>query len=173
MPIVVVGNEKNFAALRPRLFEEKVSSKTAGEVADQVQKANPHADLAKLTPGTVLTIPDSADVRLRGELSLDELTTKELKGVGDHGKALLAGIVTAADEREAKTREERARALESLDSIGTQTKKPREKGLTKELAAARKGLEEEDERAKQRKETLKLAQAEWTEGLDALLQRLG
>ena len=173
MPVIVVGTEKNFAALRPRLFEEKVSTKAAGEVADQVQKANPHADLDKLTPGTVLTIPDFADVRLRGELSLDELTTNELKGVGDHGKALLAGIVTAADEREKKTREERAHALESLDSIGTQTPKPREKGLTKELTAARKGLEQEDERAKQRKETLKLAQAEWTEGLDALLQRLG
>ena len=173
MPIVVVGNEKNFAALRPRLFEEKVSSKAAGAVAEQVQKANPHADLAKLTPGTVLTIPDSTGVRLRGELSLDEQTTTELKGVGDRGKALLAGIVTAADEREAKTREERARAIKSLDSIGTGTRKPREKGLTKELTAARKGLDEEDERAKQRKETLKLAQAEWTEGLDALLQRLG
>ena len=173
MPIVVVGNEKNFAALRPRLFGTKVSSKIAGEVADQVRKANPHADLDKLTPGTVLTIPDSADVQVRGELSLDEPTTNELKGLGEQGKALLAGIVTAADQREAETHKQRARAREALDSIGTGTTSPREKGLTKELAAARKGLEEEDERAKQRTETLKQAHVEWTEGLDALLRRLG
>jgi len=173
MPIVVVGTEKNFAALRPRLFGGKVSSNVAAEVADQVRKANPHANLDKLIPGTVLTIPDSANIQVRGELSLDEPTTNELRGLGDHGKALLAGIVTAADQREAQMREERARALEALDSIGTGTTKPREKGLTKELAAARKALTEEDERTNQRTETLKRARAEWTQGLDALLQRLG
>jgi hypothetical protein len=170
MPIVVVGNEKNFAALRTRLFAGTVSNKVAGEVADQVRAANPHANLDKLTPGTVLTIPDTPNVQVRGELSLDQQTSDELRSLGDHGKALLAGIVTAADQREAETREERTHTLESLDSIEGTTGA---KGLAKEIAAARAALTEEDERAKQRMETLKQAHAEWTQGLDALLQRLG
>jgi hypothetical protein len=173
MPIVVVGTEKNFAALRPRLFEGKVSNTVAGEVADQVREANPHANLDKLTPGTVLTIPDSPNVQVRGEVSLDKPTTGELKGLGDQAKALLAGIVTAADAREAASHEERARALEALDAIGTATARPRDKALTKEIAAARKAVTEEDGHADQRIQTLKRAQAEWTDGVDALVQRLG
>lgn len=173
MPIVVVGTEKNFAALRPRLFESKVSRKDAGEVADQIRKANPHANLDKLTPGTVLTIPEAANVDVRGDLALDEPTKNELKGHAEHGKTLLGEVVAAADRREAETRDERARALEALDSIETGPLAPREPGLAKQLTAARKALADEDERAKQREETLKRAQAEWTEDLDALTQRLG
>ena len=172
MPIVVVGNEKNFAALRPRLFEDKVSAKVAAEVSEQVRRANPHTNLDKLTPGTVLTIPDDVNVRMPSELSLDEATTNELRGLGEHGKALLGEMVTAADQREAESRAERTRASEAIDSVGPSIKK-RERGLSKELTAARKGLAEEDERAKQRTESLKQAQAEWTEGLDALTQLLG
>jgi hypothetical protein len=78
------------------LFAGKVSTKTAGEVADQLRKANPHASLDKLTPGTVLTIPDSANVQVRGELSLDKATMDALKGLGEHGKSTLAEIVAAA-----------------------------------------------------------------------------
>lgn len=170
MPVVIVGNEKNFAALRPRLFEGKVSSKAAGKVADQIRKANPHANLDKLTPGTVLTIPDAANVDVRGDLSLDEPTKNELKGLAEHGRTLLGEVAAAADRREAETREERAHTLEALDTIDTAR---RERGLAKQLTAARKALVDEDERAKQREETLKRAQAQWTQGLDALTQRLG
>src|SRR6266536_3209312 len=162
MPVVIVGNEKNFAALRPRLFEGKVSSKAAGAVADQLRKANPHANLDKLTPGTILAIPDAANVDVRGDLSLDEPTKNELKGLAEHGKTLLGEVVAAAGRREAETREERARALEALDTVDTGTLR-RERGLARQLAAARKALADEDERAKQREETLKRAQAEWTE----------
>jgi hypothetical protein len=172
MPIVVVGNEKNFAALRKRLFEGRVSTKVAGEVAEQVRQANPHADLDKLTPGTVLTIPRGANVRMRDELSLDESTASELRSLGEHGKTLLAGIVTAADQREAEARDERASGLKALDSVGASIRK-REPGLTKELTSARRTIEEDDAGAQQRTEQLKQAQAEWTDGLDALLQRLG
>ena len=33
MPVIIVGSEKNFAALRPRLFSGSVSTKAAGEVS--------------------------------------------------------------------------------------------------------------------------------------------
>jgi len=181
MAIVVVGNEKNFAALRPRLFGgEKVSSKAAGEVADAVRKANPHADLDKLAPGTVLRIPDSPHVKVRGEVSLDETTAGAVAGIAAHGKELLGEISQAAERRAAETREERAQVLKALDSIGgetrkaagTQAGKPREPGLAKEVTAARKGIEEEDARENERLETLNQAREEWTAGLEALAARL-
>lgn len=172
MPIVVVGNEKNFAGLRSRLFEGQVSTKVQNEVAQQVQEANPHANLDKLTPGTVLTIPADAKVQLRADLSLDEPTSNELRSLGEQGKALLAELVTAAGEREAEARDERASALQAIDSVGAAIKK-REPGLTTELESARKALEEDDALAQQRMDQVKQAQAEWTDGLDGLLQQLG
>jgi hypothetical protein len=172
MPIVVVGTEKNFAALRKRLFEGQVSPKVAAEVADQVQAANPHADLDKLTPGTVLTIPAGANVPLRDELSLDDATTSELRSLGELAKTQLAAIVTAADERESATREDHGAALKALDSVSAAAKK-REPGLAKDLTAARKAIEADDADAQQHMEQLKQAQAEWSDGLDTLLQRLG
>jgi hypothetical protein len=38
--MIVVGSEKNFAALRPRLFGGSVSSKAAGEVSAAIANVN-------------------------------------------------------------------------------------------------------------------------------------
>jgi hypothetical protein len=178
MPIVVVGTEKNFAALRPRLFAgATISNKAAGDVADAVRKANPDVNLDKLTPGTVLTVPDAPKVRVRGELSVDELTTEGLKALGEHGKATLAQVAETAKAREAEIRKERTRVLKSLDAISTGSTSaraaPKETPPAKELTAARTALEADDAAAKDRAASLKQAQEEWTAGLDALLQRIG
>ncbi len=78
-------------------------------------------DLDKLTPGTVLTVPDAPKVRIRGELSLDELTTEGLKALGEHGKAALDEVAETAKNREAEIRKERTRVLKSLDAISAAT----------------------------------------------------
>src|SRR4051794_14948417 len=133
MPIVVVGNEKNFAALRPRLFGgARVSTKTAGSVADAVRKANPHVDLDKLTPGTVLTIPDTADVSLRREIDFDAATGDALAGLAEHGKTVLGELAGAAERRSGELRDDRARALEAFDKVGD-ISRSRERGLAKSL----------------------------------------
>jgi hypothetical protein len=171
MPIVVVGNEKNFAALRPRLFGDKVSRTEAREVADAIQEANPHADLDKLTPGTVLIVPDSPIVRVRGELALDEPTVKGVEGLGQLGKQALDGLAEAANRRTAEARKERARVLKAIESFEARTDRPKDTRLTKNLKSARQALEGEDDRAQQRAAKLAQAQAEWEAGLDALRER--
>jgi ABC-type Na+ efflux pump permease subunit len=169
MAIIVVGKEKNFAALRPRLFAGKVSNKTAGEVASEVREANPHANLDKLTPGTVLTVPDSPRVRVRGDLSLDETTKNAIIGLANAGKGHLDEIVSTAESREAEEAKERKEVLKALDSIpGGQTGRARDKALTTDLANARKALAEEDARASERTATVQKAQGEWTEQLEQL-----
>ena len=172
MPIIVVGAEKNFAALRPRLLAAGTSARIAGEVADDVRKANPGVNLDRLTPGTVLTIPDSPHVSVRGELSLDETTRKWVAAAAEQGKAALGGIAEAATKRQAETKTQRAKALAALDAVGSATR-PRERGLAKDLENARKGVVAEEERATERAAALARAQADWTAGLDTLAKLLG
>ena len=168
MAVIVVGKEKNFAALRPRLFAGKVSNKTAGEVAAELREANPHANLDKLTPGTVLTVPDSPNVRIRGDLSLDQTTKDALTGLANAGKSHLDDIVSTAESREAEEKQERKEVLKALDQIGSLTGRARDKALTTDLANARKALVEEDKRAAERAATVQKAQGEWTEQLEQL-----
>jgi hypothetical protein len=172
MPIIVVGQEKNFAALRPRLFAAKVSNQTAGRVSAEIRKANPHANLDRLTPGTVLNVPAAPSVRVRGDLSLDETTKGAVEGVANLGKSLIADLVGTAAAREAEARSERKAVLKALDGVGTSVGRQRDKDLAKNLESARKALAEEEDRAKERSATLKKAQGEWTSALDELKARL-
>jgi hypothetical protein len=172
MPIIVVGQEKNFAALRPRLFAGKVSNQTAGRVAAEIRKANPHANLDRLTPGTVLNVPSAPNVRVRGELSLDEATRGAVEGVANLGTSLLADLVGTAEAREAEERSERRAVLKALDGVGTGVGRARDKELAKDLESARKALADEDERAKERSAALRKAQGEWSAALDELRARL-
>jgi hypothetical protein len=174
MPIIVVGQEKNFAALRPRLFAAKVSNQTAGRVAAEIRKANPHANLDRLTPGTVLEVPSAPSVRVRGEFSLDDTTKSAITGVANLGKSLLADLAGTAEQREKEASAERKAVLKALDSVGTGTAsgRARDKELAKDLESARKALAEEDDRAKERVAAIKQAQTEWTAALDELKARL-
>ena len=168
MAVLIVGTEKNFAALRPRLFEGRISSKAAGEVADAIRAANPHADLDKLAPGTVLRIPDTPRVSLRGDLSLDETTESAIEGLAEAGRAALEELAAAAAAREREITAERkalARALEAKELAAAMRAEP---ALKPDIEAARAAVEEEGERAKQRTPALKRALAEWTAELDAL-----
>lgn len=173
MPVIVVGNEKNFAALRPRLFAGKVSNKAAGDVAAEIRKANPHANLDKLTPGTVLTVPDSPRVGVRGELSLDETTRSAITGLANFGQGVLDDLAGAAGRQETEDKKERARVQKALAGLAGDTSSRRDRELAKDLESARGALAEEEDRAKERAATLKKAQAEWTAGLDELKGLLG
>jgi len=168
MPIVVVGNERNFAALRPRLFAGRISTKAAGEVARAVREANPHADLDRLEPGTVLTVPDVRTVAVRGELSLDETTKDAVEGLSNAGKEALQALAAAGKARAAEARAERKQLAKSLEAKRLEDAVRKDKRLAGGLAAARKAVAEEEAHDKARETTLKQAQAEWTAGLDAL-----
>ena len=78
MPVIIVGTEKNFAALRPRLFRGRVSTAAVKETTDALAAANPHVDLEALQPGTILTVPDLPHVKVEGDVSLDDTTKQRL-----------------------------------------------------------------------------------------------
>ena len=103
MPVLVVGTEKNFAALRPRLFTGRVSTRDARAVAEAIRAANPDVDLDRLTPGTVLTVPECVGARMGRELSLDQTSPRRSARSSTQARAALDELVTAARAASARS----------------------------------------------------------------------
>jgi hypothetical protein len=168
MAVLVVGTEKNFTALRPRLFTARVSPAAAREAKEAVAEANPDVDLDDLQPGTVLTIPDAPRLSVRGELSLDETPKRALEGVAVAGAQALEELSAAAQAAERERGAERERLTAALDSGELQAAMRKEAGLKADVEATRAALEEEEARANDRTAALKQAQADWTKEMEAL-----
>lgn len=116
MPVLVVGSEKSFKDLRERLFVGgSVSSAAAKRVRDALIDANPHVDLARLTPGLVLTLPDMPEIHAAEDLSLGGIVQTSLDDVArelDHMVSGTASALEAADREERKAIDSALRALD-------------------------------------------------------------
>jgi hypothetical protein len=172
MPVIIVGAEKNFAALRPRLFEGRVSTVAVEEVAEAVRIANPHANLDALEPGTVLTVPDLPKVSVRGDISLDDASRQTVAGVAEVATATLAGLTAAARSREKDAAAERKQVAKALAADELDTAARRDKALGANLKAVRESIAAEDDRAKERTAALDKARADWSAELKALTKLL-
>jgi hypothetical protein len=169
MPVIVVGTEKNFAALRPRLVEGKVSTAAVSEISAAVRAANPHANLDRLEPGTVLTIPDDTPhVSVRGEVSLDDTTRAAIEGLANAGAASLEELVAAATAAEREATAERKALAKALEAKEIDAAVRRDKSLGPDVKAAQQAVADEDAAANDRAAALKKAQADWTSELEAL-----
>lgn len=168
MPVLVVGTEKNFTALRPRLFTGRVSTVAAREIREAVAEANPDVDLDALQPGTVLTVPDEPRLAVRGELSLDETPKRALEAVAVAGAQALDELASAAQATERERAAERKRLAAALDSGELDAAIRKEPGLKADVEATRTALEEEEARAKDGAAALKQAHSEWTREMTAL-----
>ena len=174
MPTIVVGTEKNFTALRPLLFRGDVTTAVARDAKETLRQANPHADLDKLQPGTVLTVPEGLPGVAAERAPLLAGGSKEALGaLSSRGKLELDRLAEAAKTREAATRAERKQLAKALESTSVAAAAKRDKELAASLSAAREGLDQEDARAKEGAAELKKAQAEWAAGLDSLAELLG
>jgi hypothetical protein len=168
MPVIIVGTEKNFAALRPRLFAGKVSNAAVREVTDAIAAANPHVDLKKLEPGTVITVPDHPGVSTQGDLSLDDSAKELIQGIANAGADALEQLVGTARETESQAAQERKRAAAVLSSSEIDAAVRKDKSLAPDVKAAQEGLAQEDALAQDRQAALKDAQTQWNAELTAL-----
>ena len=168
MPVLVVGSEQNFTALRPRLFAARVSSAAARELKEAVAAANPEVDLDDLQPGTVLTIPDAPRLSLRGELSLDETPKQALAAVASAGTRALEELAAAAQAAEREGSAERKRLGAALGSSEVEAAIRQDPDLKADVDATRAALDGEEADAKERAAALKRAQAEWTKEMASL-----
>jgi hypothetical protein len=119
VPVLVVGSEKSFKDLRRRLFADaSVSSAAAKRVRDALVEANPHVDLARLRPGTVLTIPDRPEIHAVEDLSLGGVVQTSLD---DAARALDELVAEAASAASGADREERAGIEDALRALDDDT----------------------------------------------------
>jgi hypothetical protein len=169
MTVIVVGTEKNFAALRPRLLSGSVSSKQAGEISAAIAAANPHADLKKLEPGTVLTIPDDLPhVAVKGDLSLDDPSKRVAAGlvtVGTETLTQITDVAQAGDKDAAAARKQLAKTLAGKQLGDAASADP---AIAASLKAAQDSLAAADAAAAARADALAQAQSEWNAELAAV-----
>lgn len=169
MPVLVVGTERNFAALRSRLFEGRVSTAVARRVEDAVRVANPGVDLDQLRPGTVLSVPDLPELRLgENDLALDEGTKALVAGLHAAATAALDGLVVEAGRLEEEGAAERKELARAMQARPVQDAASKDADLAADLEAARKAVAEEEAAAKGRPADLAKARAAWENDLDAL-----
>src|SRR3954447_26021866 len=148
MPVLIVGTEKNFAALRPRLFSGRVPAAAAREIAEAVRKANPGVDVDALEPGTVLTIPDLPHVEVDGDLSLDDTVRERIAELSATAADTLEQIVGTARRLEDEGADERSHLAESLDREEIAVAAREEPALSTEVDAIRGAIDEEGSASK-------------------------
>jgi hypothetical protein len=173
MPTIVVGTEKNFTALRPVIFEGRVSTAVVGEAKEAIREANPHVDLEKLEPGTVLTVPENLPgvaVEPQPAVKVSSGSTEPVRALPSHGRLELDAIAAAAKARETATSADRKQLAKAFASKALDAAMKRDKRLAADVEAARNALAEEEGQAKERAAELKKAQAEWGAGLDSLAE---
>ena len=173
MPVIIVGTEKNFAALRTRLFSGRVSSARLQEVTDAVAEANPHADLNALKPGTILTIPDSPHLSVSGDISLDDSTKELIDAVANAGVSALDDLVTTARVAERNAAAERKQLVATLGRSELGEAAKRDKALGEDVKAVRKAVDDDEAQAKQHAAALQEATASWKSELESLKGLLG
>ncbi len=114
MPIIVVGKEKNLAAVATRMLTARASKATHTKTVAALQAANPGIDHDRLKPGTVLVVPDVAGARVRidgaHEGSVAELTAQVTSALDE-----LSAAVDAHAARDATAREHTLRTIGAAD----------------------------------------------------------
>lgn len=168
MAVIVVGTEKNFAALRPRLFSGRVSNAAAKETTEALAAANPGVDLEALEPGTILTVPDVPHVSVKGDVSLDDTTKQMLEGLANAGASALEELVATARKTESAAAAERKQLAATLSSSELDAAVRKDKTLGPELKAAQDAVDADEKLAKDRAAALDAARTDWTAELKTL-----
>jgi hypothetical protein len=169
MSVIVVGAEKNFAALRSRLFSGSVSTKVAGQVSAAIQEANPGVDLKALAPGTVLTIPDDLPhVVVHGGISLDDISKKTVTGLVTDGDSTISQLTTDGLAAAKSAATARKALVKSLGGAELTAAASSDKTIAASIQAAQDALAAADAAAAARAAALAQAQTEWSAELAAL-----
>jgi hypothetical protein len=174
MSVIIVGSERNFAALRPRLFTGSVSTKVAGKVSAAIAAANPGVDLGKLVPGTVLEIPDDLPhVSVGDAVAFDPGSQQAIATVLDAGSASIAGLVAGAKAQQESDASARKPMIAALGSNAVRALRRKDPSLGPAIASAQKALAAADAADKASQAALGRAQAQWQEELTALRALVG
>jgi len=161
MAVIVVGKEKTITALKSRIFAEKVSAAAVRETTEAIAAANPHVDLKKLEPGTILTVPDSPHVSVKGDVSLDDQTKELFDAIANEGGASIERLVAAAKTLETAAAADRKELAKTLAGKDLDAAVRRDQALAADLKTAQDAVAAGDAAAGDRAAALDEASSEW------------
>ena len=169
MRTIVVGDEKNLAALRKRLLDPGVTGSVRKGVDEELRAANPHLDLDRLSPGAVVVVPDLPGVAAS---TGDQATATGTALPGDLGD-VVAGTAggRAGSLGATRTIDLGAARLELARQLGSAQLTKAVKGddqLKAEVSRLGEALAEEQRRSQRWQADLEAAIPGWQAGLDAL-----
>jgi hypothetical protein len=169
MAVIIVGEEKNFAALRPRLFTGSVSTKAAGQVSTAIEAANPGVDLGKLVPGTVLEIPDGLPhVAVAGDLSIDATSKQAVATALDSGVAGVGQLTAEAQAQATAAAAERKRLTSTFATKAIKTAARQDATVAGRVKAVQDAFGVRAAQEKARQAALAQAEQEWSGELSVL-----
>lgn len=169
MPILIVHDESTLADLRHRLVGRGGPADLSNDVVEAIRRANPAVDLDDLRRGTVLTIPDLADVRAAAD-SPDEVLVEGIEALVSTLGNLVA---TSGDEAEQQAKvgaADREEVRRSLDLKAVQEAARHDPELQAELERVKDRLAMADQQADEAAADRKRALATWQEDLDVVSQ---
>lgn len=163
---VIVVNEENLEAFS-KLLGDKIGS---GSALEQLKNLNPHVDLKKIEPGTVLLIPDGPrfpnveSVSVTGD-AFDALREQVLASVDDAASRLKGGYELLWKERE--------KVVKTLQSEPVQKAGNADPDLESQIAAANLVFKQDKELAKDAEKVMTTLKEQVAAELASLAQLLG
>lgn len=162
MRVFVVKDEKDAADLRRRLVKPGVPAARAKAVEESIRAANPHVDLARLRPGTVLVVPEHDDLG-------DEAASVGQRDADVDAAAAALPAVTAAARRAATESAKSTTALrKALQAREIRTASERDDRLRGEVERLSGAIADEQRRAEEWARAVRVQAEHWQAALGKL-----
>lgn len=110
MRMVVLRHTTDLAELRERLLSARLGDAQAERALETLERMNPHVDLRKLRPGTVLLVPEATGFKTSGSGPMVEDAVDDFAG-------LLKSAVAGAGARARSAAESRAAELAEITRV--------------------------------------------------------
>ena len=156
MRTFVISRGTGIEALRTALIDRRISAARANAAIERLRALNPHVDLERAGPGTVILVPDGPEFASRATGSPVQGAADELRATVETALKVAAEELKAGLEIRAKERSEVKQALDNdafrraiaNDRQLQQQAKDAARAMAEEEAADRKAPEQLDATSK-------------------------
>jgi hypothetical protein len=168
MAIVVVGRETSFKQLRARMFPGRLSKAAAEQLEAAVRKANPHLDLAALSPGMIVEVPDLPGAKPSREVDFGDDAGRAERAIKQNIMLSVDELNSAAGRLEKDASGERSRLFELLDFGEVSEAADNDELIRAEVDALRRALDKEEQTAQEQLARLQKVMVVWAEEVEAI-----
>ena len=116
MRMLVISQDTDLDTLRTKLLTGRIAGAKAESALQSLQDLNPHADLKKLAPGTVLLVPETASFKSSASRSVAGGAFDEFQQLVRSDLASAAGKLKPANEARAADNAEGAAVKRLIDA---------------------------------------------------------